>query len=247
MAPSSADARGIGQGTYGGRTYSYDALGRLTAVAGNGLSTAYTLDGAGNRWAETSNGVTTAFDLDLAEPEPTVLADGTHLYLPGEPAAGYDAAGVWSSALTDLVGSPLSYVDETGTVSTPVHYDPYGNPRPGSAAPVGIGYGGEWSDPTGLINLRARAYDPITGRFTSRDTFAGVLSAPQSGNRYAYALANPLRYTDPSGHFVNLTLANAPLLLSAGIQMVPGVGDAYAFMSRSRARGKEVFVDAVEW
>jgi hypothetical protein len=56
---------------------------------------------------------------------------------------------------TDLIGSPIEYVDETGTVSTPVHYDPYGNPRPGSADPVGIGYAGEWSDPGRTI----RSYD----------------------------------------------------------------------------------------
>ncbi len=64
----------------------------------------------------------------------------------------------------------------------------------------------------------------------SRDTFAGVLSAPQTGNRYAYALDNPLRYTDPSGRFVNWATSNGPALTSALIQAIPGVGDAYSFL-----------------
>jgi RHS repeat-associated protein len=63
---------------------------------------------------------------------------------------------------------------------------------------MGIGYAGEWKEAAGLINLRARAYDPVMGRFVGRDTFDGVASAPQSGNRYAYALLSPRRYTDPS-------------------------------------------------
>lgn len=164
-----------------------------------GRTTDYELDAFGNRWSETTAGLTTAFDLDLAEANPTILADGTRRYLPGSPGAGYEAGGAWHSALTDLLGSPVAYVGTDGTVSGLTHYDPYGAPRPGSAAATGIGYAGEYRDPAGLVNLRARAYDPVLGRFVGRDTFAGVASAPQSGNRYAYALANPLRYTDPSG------------------------------------------------
>jgi len=41
-------------GTYGNRTYTYDPLGRLTGVTGNGISATYTLDGGGNRWPRRS-------------------------------------------------------------------------------------------------------------------------------------------------------------------------------------------------
>ena len=40
------------------------------------------------------------------------------------------------------------------------------------------------------------------GRFLSADPFVQFPSHTQSFNRYAYVLNNPLRYTDPSGHFV---------------------------------------------
>ena len=49
----------------------------------------------------------------------------------------------------------------------------------------------------------------------------GVASAPQTGNRYAYALSNPLRYSDPSGHFVNKVIHDPSLLLGAAA-FIPG-------------------------
>ena len=48
--------------------------------------------------------------------------------------------------------------------------------------------------------LRARMYDPVTGRFLQRDTMLGRLAAPASLNRFGYAHSNPVRFIDPSGH-----------------------------------------------
>lgn len=114
-----------------------------------------------------------------------MLGDGTRKYLPGDPGAGYDQGGTWWSALTDGVGSAHSYVSQTGTQSTITRYDPFGAARPGSTVGTGVGFAGEWRDPAGLINLRARAYDPSLGRFTSRDSFGGLGVAPQTANRYS--------------------------------------------------------------
>lgn len=206
-----------------------------TAFAGpatlSGAATAYSLDGAGNRWSETTAAVTTSFDLDLNTATPTVLFDGTKKYLPGNPGAGFEQAGTWWSALHDIIGSPTIYVSQAGAQTSPVHYDPYGTVRPGSSASAGIGFGGEWRDPAGLINLRARAYDPASARFVGRDTYGGVASAPQSANRYAYAQNNPFRYTDPSGHFVTAVGAHAPLFASIFLQSIPVVGDAYSALT----------------
>ncbi|MEN4013080.1 MAG: RHS repeat-associated core domain-containing protein [Bellilinea sp.] len=48
----------------------------------------------------------------------------------------------------------------------------------------------------------ARYYAPQWGQFLTRDPFPGLLSHPATQAPYPYALNNPLRYTDPSGEFV---------------------------------------------
>ncbi len=68
------------------------------------------------------------------------------------------------------------------------------------------GFTGEQSDASGLTYLRARYYNPATGTFTSRDPFGGVLTQPATLNAYTYALNNPLRYTDPSGEFIDTVI-----------------------------------------
>jgi RHS repeat-associated protein len=52
---------------------------------------------------------------------------------------------------------------------------------------------------TGLYYLRARYYDPAIGRFLSADPLAGAPAQPQTLNRYAYALNNPVNRVDPTG------------------------------------------------
>ncbi len=43
--------------------------------------------------------------------------------------------------------------------------------------------------------------DPVTGTFTSMDTYAGILSDPMSLHKYLFANSNPVMYSDPSGLF----------------------------------------------
>ncbi len=62
-------------------------------------------------------------------------------------------------------------------------------------------YCGEYFDAeTGTIYLRARYYNPTTGKFISRDSFAGRRSDPLSLNLYTYCVNNPIIFIDPSGH-----------------------------------------------
>lgn len=61
------------------------------------------------------------------------------------------------------------------------------------------GFTSEWTDGTGLVNLRARYYDPVSGRFVSRDSWGGDYQNPITLNKWVYANTNPMRYTDPSG------------------------------------------------
>jgi RHS repeat-associated protein len=51
--------------------------------------------------------------------------------------------------------------------------------------------------PSGLYLTEFRAYDPVTGRWLSRDP-SGEVSDPE-GNLYAYVNGDPVNYVDPDG------------------------------------------------
>ena len=71
--------------------------------------------------------------------------------------------------------------------------------------------------------LRARYYDPATGRFNRLDPFAGNNQDPQSLHKYLYAHANPVMGVDPSGREFSL----AGLGQSIGIgATLGGIGGA---------------------
>ncbi len=55
-------------------------------------------------------------------------------------------------------------------------------------------------DASGLTYLRARYIDSGTGRFISRDTWAGNYNRPLSLNRWNYTEGNPVNFTDPTGY-----------------------------------------------
>lgn len=55
------------------------------------------------------------------------------------------------------------------------------------------------SDIQDLDYMHARYCSPVLGRFVAVDPVGGKQTAPQSWNRYAYVLGNPLKYTDPFG------------------------------------------------
>ncbi len=50
------------------------------------------------------------------------------------------------------------------------------------------------------VNLNARWYDSALSLFTQADTLVPEPLFPLDWNRYLYARANPMRFTDPSGH-----------------------------------------------
>jgi RHS repeat-associated protein len=61
--------------------------------------------------------------------------------------------------------------------------------------------GQRWDQDTKLYLYGARWYHPALARFIQADTMVPDPANPQSLNRYSYVLNNPLRYTDPSGHW----------------------------------------------
>jgi len=62
--------------------------------------------------------------------------------------------------------------------------------------------GREYDNESKLYHFRSRAYSPVLYRFIQRDGQQGYLKQPKTLNLYAYALNNPLYFTDPSGQTV---------------------------------------------
>ncbi|MBC7250366.1 MAG: hypothetical protein H5T62_08770 [Anaerolineae bacterium] len=105
----------------------------------------------------------------------------------------------------DHLGSVSVVSDGSGALLAAQRYYPYGESRTGELAslPTDFGFTGQRNEGTiGLYDYRARFYDPVLGRFVSADTVVPNPGNPQDLNRYAYVRNNPLRYTDPSGYWV---------------------------------------------
>lgn len=111
----------------------------------------------------------------------------------------------------DHLGSITHIIDSNGTVIQELSYDAWGrlrNPQtnavyaPGSEPKLflGRGYcGHEHLVEMGLINMNARLYDPLLGRFLSPDPYVQLPDFSQNFNRYSYCLNNPLVYVDKDG------------------------------------------------
>lgn len=134
-----------------------------------------------------------------------------------------DANGNWTPYVIgrDYLGSITNITTTSGTSVAEYGYDPWGRMRnPQTLAPyayssqpsllLGRGFcGHEHLSSYGLINMNARLYDPVLGRFLSPDPYVQAPDFSQNFNRYAYALNNPLKYTDESGESLGLILGAA--------------------------------------
>ncbi|MBA3532769.1 MAG: RHS repeat-associated core domain-containing protein [Ardenticatenales bacterium] len=106
---------------------------------------------------------------------------------------------VWT--IGDHLGSTSFSIDSANTVSE-LRYKPWGATRYESGTtPTERRYTGQIQDAADIYFYNARYYDPTLGKFLQADTIVPEPGNPQSFNRYSYVLNNPLRYTDPTGHF----------------------------------------------
>ncbi|MCP3942526.1 MAG: hypothetical protein GY710_13710 [Desulfobacteraceae bacterium] len=103
----------------------------------------------------------------------------------------------------DHLGSTNALSGEDGTVIDFGEYLPYGLDQSPNDLLNFSSYkftDQEQDEGTGLYNYDARLYDPAIGQFIMADSMVPDMYNPQSLNRYAYCLNNPLIYVDPSGH-----------------------------------------------
>jgi RHS repeat-associated protein len=196
--------------TVGGVTWTltYDAENRLHTMANADVSTVATFiyDADGNKVAQINNGVATYYFMGGSY-EVTGEAVRKYYALAGAMVAMRDADGL-KYLLTDQLGSVVAVTDEDGDLSEQQRYLPFGGVRTDLAAPAyrlaatDHAYTGQQAIPSlGLMDYRARLFDPAIGRFTQPDSLVPGAANPQAWNRYSYVLNGPVNRNDPSGHY----------------------------------------------
>jgi RHS repeat-associated protein len=120
----------------------------------------------------------------------------THGVGTDEPLA-LERSGQYYFYHADGLGSVASLTDPSRNIVQNYEYDSFGMVKPQTSFTNSYAYTGrEWDKETGLYYYRARYYDPMEGRFISKDpiSFAGG-----DINLYGYVQGNPLNHTDSLG------------------------------------------------
>ncbi|MDQ0931467.1 RHS repeat-associated core domain-containing protein [Streptomyces turgidiscabies] len=203
------------QTTDGIDALAYDAANRLRSKG----TTTYTYDVDGNRATAVKSGTTTSYTWDINNELPLLAGEST-----GSRSAAYSYNELGQIESTkqaqgtfyyhhDLIGTVTDLTNSTGRDAANYTFGPFGenatNLNIGAEdAPINrFGFTGEYTDQTirndfdavaTSINLRARNYDPNTGRFTGRDPYVPDASTPYTQS-YAYVENAPTSRTDPSG------------------------------------------------
>jgi RHS repeat-associated protein len=197
-------ARTARSGGAGGPTYAYNSDGLLAAQTNGPVTTSYVYDGENCRVATIDDGTRTDFTLDTAADPDVVLSEttgsSTTTYTYGLGLISRETSGGMRYLLADALGSVRLATDAGGEVVAEYAYDAFGNELTGAGLTgERFRYTGQWADAGGLTFLRARFYEPESGRFLSVDPVEGEPRSTQSLNRYAYCENRSTAATDPSG------------------------------------------------
>ncbi|MDP8928451.1 MAG: hypothetical protein M3O70_07720 [Actinomycetota bacterium] len=214
LGPTSYDYDANGsQTTAGAWNYSYDQANRMASASNTLTTVTYSYDGDGNRLVADAGalpGDETRYQWDPNNPLPLLVEerDGnntqTREHLHGTEQISMETAGARSYYLHDHLGSTLALTSPSGATQRTYDYLPFGQLRnttqPDPLAPENLTrFTGQLFDAqTGLYHLRARQYDPTTGRFTATDPVPPQIDDPYVAS-YIYANNNPTRFIDPSG------------------------------------------------
>ena len=203
------------------KRYIWDARDRMTGFRdANGAATTYGYDSGGARMGKGGAAGVTSFLVDrdnatgYAQLARRTTAAGTDTFVWGSQMLQAIEAGTPRYPLFDALGSTRLLTGTNGSVTDAFDYRAYGEVQSASGTSgLPHRFAGEETDPeSGLSYLRARYYDPRTGRFLSRDSKAGDPSEPLSLNPYLYVAGNPVNRTDPSGNdftLISLTFNQA--------------------------------------
>jgi RHS repeat-associated protein len=196
----------------GAKSFTYDSENHMMSMSTAGTSVNMIYDGDGNRVAKTINSVTTQYLVD--DMNPTGYAQVVEEVVGGVVSRQYTyglarisenlvADGAWAPSFYgyDGGGNVRNLTNSAGAVTDQYEYDAFGNSfTKVGTTPNNYLYRGEQYDPDlELYYLRARYYNPATGRFLSRDPENGYINEPASLHKYLYANGDPVNGIDPKG------------------------------------------------
>ena len=194
----------------GGKTFVYNAQNQLTAMNSGAVMLVY--DGDGNRVAKTVGGTTTFYLVD--DLNPTGYAQVTEELTGGSVSRTYTyglqriseeqvISNTWTPSFYDYdgFGTVRQLTSLSGAVTDTYEFDAFGNllNKTGTTPNEFLYRGEQFDSDLGLYYLRARYYNPLTGRFMGRDPEAGDPTAPRTLHRYLYVGGDPVNYIDPRG------------------------------------------------
>ena len=243
------------------QSVSYTCYSRPSILTEGGRSAAFTYNGAGARVKmNVSDGAISVLSRyyigNQYEADVTPTGTTERLYLGGDaysaPAVYVkEGSGVWTfyNIGRDYLGNITHIATANGVLVEENSYDPWGrlrNPQTKEIYSLGTepelmlgrGYTGhEHLTWFGLINMNARLYDPVLGRFLSPDPFVQMPDFTQNFNRYSYCLNNPLVYVDENGEFVFTTAVIVGICVSAAIGAAIGVYEGYKIAEKKGLEG----------
>ena len=184
----------------GPHSFSVDAANRITSTNG---SDSFVYDGDGTR-------VKNAYLHFFSGGRELSTVDGStgdviteYVYFAGQRVASYDDDGTVHFYFLDHLGSTRVVTNAptasgaSVTLEQDIDYKPFGAT---STSVDGFTFTGYDRDGTlGLDYAGARYYKHTIGRFMSPDPAPGNVLNPQTWNRYAYVLNDPINLRDPSG------------------------------------------------
>jgi RHS repeat-associated protein len=190
----------------GQRGYSWDAENRLVGISYPGQSgkqTAFTYDGLSRRTAITSTPAGGSATLtshvwcgrSICQARNASNSPTRGYYVEGEFVPGTPAQSYYYGL--DQIGSVRRTFASTS--SAPAYgYDPYGNALQGTAPLTDFSYAGMfYNADSGLYLTQFRAYDPVAGRWLSRDPIGEAIRSEV--NLYTYVRNDPIGAVDPRG------------------------------------------------
>jgi RHS repeat-associated protein len=193
-------SRTIG-GTTRSLTYNADNLLHQIKQGSTVLAT-YTYDGDGTLVKKVAGGQTTVYVGPHYEKNLSTGEVTKYYSLDGQRVAMREGSTL-TYLHSDHLGSASLATNSSGGMISEMRYYPYGATRwTYGTMPTDRRFTGQREETGfGLYDYVARRYDPVLGRFIQADSVVPEPGNPQSLNRYTYVLGNPLRYTDPTGHW----------------------------------------------